>query len=216
MEPEYRDCVEIAEYFPDLLGHAGTDAEGAGGLPGGAGAANFIFAVRSLLRLGKYVPQAAIDEVAADDEMRNMTYDALKEANAEGRFPKQFRTQEAFARSDMVRWLVYPTELGRAPNEIELMKVAERNTGDGAVAYYLFRFRTTGKYWATKDGWMAGLAGGYLKAEIPTTSSQGDTFSTFEKWDKLKPDEHVDGIVGTIEEAQERKAAQEKEDKEGK
>jgi hypothetical protein len=31
--------------------------------------------------------------------------------------------QEAFAESDMVNWLTYPTELGHVPDKIELMQV---------------------------------------------------------------------------------------------
>jgi hypothetical protein len=93
----------------------------------------------------------------------------------------------------MVNWLVYPTELNRLPDEIELMKVVAVDTGmpGGIYDYYLFRFRTKEPHWAAKDGWMAGVSGPYLRNDQPTMESLGETFSTFTKWEAKTPDEHV-------------------------
>jgi hypothetical protein len=70
-------------------------------------------------------------------------------------FPEEFRTQGAFVESEMVDWLAYRTELGRAPDEIELMKVitVDSGTSDGRLDYFAFRFRTHEPYWAAEDGW---------------------------------------------------------------
>lgn len=198
-EDDYQRVLDVAEYFPDLLGYAGPAAQQIlrDTLALDDPRMSF-FAIRSLLQMHQDPPQAAIERVAADDEMRNMLYESLVKNHAEKRFPEKYHTQEAFARSEMVHWLVYPTELGRPPNDIELMKVTDISTQDGIYSYYLFRFRTTGKHEAAKDGWMAGLAGGYKKVNAPTTSSSGDTFSKFERFDAKTPDEHIRDITDLI------------------
>jgi hypothetical protein len=151
------------------------------------------FALISLLRLEKSVDKQHVVDVAAHAEMRNWLYSTLKHLDKSPLFPEEFRTQQAFAESDMVNWLVYPTELHRVPDDIELMKVVTVDTGlrDGIYDYYLFRFRTKEPHWAAKDGWMAGVSGPYLRKDEPTTESLGDTFSSFAKWDAKTPDAHV-------------------------
>jgi hypothetical protein len=101
----------------------------------------------------------------------------------------------------MVNWLVYPTELNRVPDEIELMKVVPVDTGlpGGIYDYYLFRFRTKEPHWAAKNGWIAGVSGPFLRGDEPTTDALGDTFSSFAKWDSKTPDEHVGDIRKLME-----------------
>lgn len=154
------------------------------------------FAITSLLRQGKEVDSPIIREVASSAEMRNLLYDWLVESNRASLFPEEFRTQEAFAESDMVNWLIYPTELGREPDEIELMKVVSIDTGteDGIIDYYVFRFRTHPPHWAAKDNWMAGVSGPFLRKDAPSTRSYGETFSSFESWDSKTPEEHVGNV----------------------
>jgi hypothetical protein len=154
------------------------------------------FAVVSLLRLGEPVDKKHIEDIARHAEMRNWLFTTLKHLGYSSLFPEKFRTQKAFAEADMVNWLVYPTELSRVPDEIELMKVVTVDTGlpDGIYDYYLFRFRTKEPHWAARDGWIAGVSGPYLRQDQPTTESLGDTFSTFTKWDAKTPDEHVGDI----------------------
>ncbi len=151
------------------------------------------FALISLIRLGKPVDKKDVEDVASYAEMRNWLYIALKQLASSSLFPEKFRTQKSFAEADLVNWLVYPTELNRAPDEIELMKVVTVDTGlpDGVYDYYLFRFRTKEPHWSAKDGWLAGVSGPFLRKDQPTTESLGDTFSTFAKWDAKTPDDHV-------------------------
>jgi hypothetical protein len=154
------------------------------------------FAVISLLRLGVPVDKNHVEDVARHAEMRNWLYTGLKGLGKSALFPETYRTQKSFAEADMVNWLVYPTELNRVPDEIELMKVVSVDTGlpGGIYDYYLFRFRTKPPHWAAKDGWMAGVSGPFLRTDQPTTDSLGDTFSSFAKWDAKTPDEHVGDI----------------------
>jgi hypothetical protein len=159
------------------------------------------FAVISLLRLGKAVDRKHVKDVARHAEMRNWHYGALNRLGQSALFPNQYRTQKAFAEAEMVNWLVYPTELNRAPHEIELMKVISVDTGssNGTCDYYLFRFRTAEPHWAAKNGWMAGIAGPFAQKDQPTTDALGDTFSTFAKWDAKTPDDHVNEIRALME-----------------
>lgn len=153
-------------------------------------------AVVAMLRAGLPVEQAQIDIVARSAEMRIHLHQALKEMGKLDLMPEKFATQASLAEGDLVNWLVYPTELNRVPDEIELMKeiTVPDDTSNRNLQVYLFRFRTFPPHWAASDGWMAGLAGPYDPDE-PPQSHGGATFSEFKKWDELSPDEHVSEIL---------------------
>ena len=159
------------------------------------------FALKSLLAHGRPLSIPAVVAVAGSTEVRNLLYDHLKEKNLTELIPARYRTQAALAESNMVRWLVYPTELGRAPDQIELKKVISLDTesDDGMLDYYLFRFRTLPPHWAAKDGWTAGVAGPFVRKDAPTTDSNGGTFSDFERWDSRTPDEHLGDVQELLE-----------------
>jgi hypothetical protein len=133
--------------------------------------------------------------------VRNLLFDHLKDKDLTELMPARYRTQAALAESNMVRWLLYPTELGRAPDQIEMKKVLSIDTesDDGILDYYLFRFRTLPPHWAAKDGWMAGVAGPFVRKESPTTDSNGGTFSDFEPWASRTPAEHMGDVQELLE-----------------
>jgi hypothetical protein len=151
------------------------------------------FAAISMLKLGMDVPREQIVAIAASDETRKWLFGRLKERNKLDQIPAEFRTQEALARSNMVQWLLYPTELGRPPDAIDAMGVATAKSFNGLVDFYVFRFRSSAEGFKN-DGWMAGVSGGYLRDQEPTDSDTGDTFSTFEKAEGKSPAEHVERI----------------------
>jgi hypothetical protein len=155
------------------------------------------FGIVSLLKHGKTVSTDVVNAVAASPEMRGWLYEELKRDHKIDLFPRRYLTQEAFAESEMVRWLVYPTELGRVPDEIELRKVVSADTRrpDGILDYYVFRFRTFKPHWAAKDGWMAGVAGPFLRKDAPSPNAFGGTFSKFEGWETKTPEQHVGDIA---------------------
>jgi hypothetical protein len=155
-----------------------------------------VFAIQSLLMHGERVDAKDVAEVAEFPEKRCLLLNVLKKFKRESLFPAKYSTQGMLAEGKMVHWLIFPTELGRAPDEIELMKRVTAETPEGPGDYFLFRFRTLGNHWAAKDGWMAGVAGPYLTQNQPTTSDGGHTFSIFAKWDSMTPDEHVEAIIG--------------------
>jgi DNA-binding transcriptional ArsR family regulator len=163
------------------------------------------FGVLALVKQGKAerVPAAAIERVAADAEMRAWLFEGLKALERRALFPARYLTQEALAEAEMVRWLVYPTELAQPPDAIELAKVVGVDTTEGPADYYLFKFRVSPPHPAAKDGWMVGTAGPFLRADEPTTEAQGGTFSSFEPWASRTPEEHVAHLRETIARAQE-------------
>lgn len=154
-----------------------------------------LFAAISLLRIGKGVPHSEFEKIAGSAETRNWLYKRLVKLERSELFPEAFFSQKAFAESDMVNWLIFPTELARVPDEIELMKIVSIPTPrNGPLDYYVFRYRTHAPHWAAKAGWTAGIAGPYLQKNAPSQKSYGDTFSSFDPWESKTPEEHVGNI----------------------
>ena len=153
------------------------------------------FAALASIRRGEAVQGEILERVAASAETRWALWKGLKDQGREDVFPARFRTQAAFAEARMVDWLVYPTELGRPPDRIELMKVvtSERRETGGPFDTYVFRFRSNHPSFREK-GWMAGVAGPFRRADAPTADDLGGTFSKFEKWESQSAEEHAEGI----------------------
>lgn len=172
-----------------------------------------LFAVVSLFRRDLEVKREHLEAVAANAERRNWLFSKLASLNKLSLFPERYRTQESFAESKMVNWLVYPTELGSEPDEIELMKTIEipNQDDDDIDLFYLFRFRTHEPHWAAEKGWMVGVSGPFSRKQAPTTNGGWSTFSSFEPWDSKSADEHFQGMVGTIEAYEEHAATRESE-----
>ena len=129
------------------------------------------YAVESLLALGREIPAQAVDALARDLEYAQMTYTALASAGKQALFPQEYATPEYLAKSDLVRWLTYPTELGKAPDEIEYIgKITYLFKKD---VYHVFKYRsgsdTLGD--ALKDKWLIGWS-----------SDSGGTFSNFDEY----------------------------------
>lgn len=164
-----------------------------------------MFAIISLIKLEKQFDIDLIEIIAADSECRKWLYDNLVSLRKAELFPLKYKSQKYFAESDMINWLLYPTELARMPDSIELMKIVEvdSKSEDGIVEFYLFRFKSNHKDWKD-EGWMAGISGYFPIKEKPSTSGYGYTFSCFDKWDSKSPDEHIQEIKDLLEEAYEK------------
>jgi hypothetical protein len=168
-------------------------------------------AVLSLLRHNAAVDDATVAEIAADPECRKWLFDGLHKLERTQLFPREFRNQIALAESDLVNWLLHPTELGRPPDEIEFVQTVpfDTETDVGWADCFLFRFRTHPPHWAARDGWMAGVSGPFLRKDQPTIQALGDTFSAFTPWDRKSVDEHVDDVRELIKSWRERHVVQE-------
>ena len=202
-EDSYQDARSLAALVLDVLGHVETE-EAERELSECVAYKDprlKMFAILGLVRLGKDPELVEFERVAASAESRIWLHRRLAELKRLDLYPPQYATQEAFAEGVMVNWLVYPTELARVPDAIELMAVVPRMYGDGEAEFYVFRFRTFEPHWAAEDGWTAGVAGPFMKSESPSPESYGGTFSTFSAWDECSPEEHVERIEALLEES---------------
>jgi hypothetical protein len=155
-----------------------------------------LYAVLSLLRHNEEVDPALVAEIAGCPESRKWLFDGLQKLERFHLYPTALRTQAALAESDLVNWLLHPRELGRAPDEIELMQVVTFNseTDAGWLDYYLFRFKVGGEHWAARLGWLAGVSGPFVRKDAPTIQSLGDTHSAYRPWDDKSQDDHVSDV----------------------
>ncbi len=125
------------------------------------------YAVETLLKFKKDLPADIIDELAQDLSYAELTYGTFLKYGKEELFPQKFATEEYLAKSDLVHWLIYPTELGKAPYAIELL-------GDITVKkekFYIFKYKSDSQNLTDdlKDEWLIGWS-----------SNEGGTFSNFD------------------------------------
>lgn len=101
-----------------------------------------------------------VKTLANDPSLRVVVFRILEEAGRTDLFPAEHLTKAKGAEGFMVNWLEYPTELGRAPNEIELLETV-LHAGDTELEYFVFMFRTLPPHWAARKSWMMGISGPY-------------------------------------------------------
>ena len=95
-----------------------------------------------------------------------MTYAILKMHGKTHLFPAELATEEYLAKSDLVHWLTYPTELGKEPDQIEYLgKVKKKEI------YHVFRYKSD------SDNLGEDLQGKWL---IGWSNNEGGTFSNFD------------------------------------
>jgi hypothetical protein len=204
-EDDYQEDRDLAALVLDVLGYPGT-TEANRELTEALAYIDpqlKLYAVLGLVRQGQAVPPEHLLAVAKSPETRNWLHDQLQNMGKVALFPPDCASQKDFAEGEMVTWLIYPTELGRAPDEIQLMAVVPRTYSDGEAEFFVFRFRTFEPHWAAKDGWIAGVAGPFLKGASPSTKAYGGTFSMFTPYDDLPPEEHVAKIEALLEKSRE-------------
>lgn len=132
------------------------------------------FAVESLLSLNHDIPQAVIDDLANDLAYARITYATLTQHGKEHLFPVHLNNPEYLAKSDLVHWLTYPTELGKAPDEIEYIgKITYLFKKE---VYYVFKYRSDSTTLGEE------LQGKWL---IGWSSDDGGTFSNFDEFEKF-------------------------------
>ena len=132
------------------------------------------YAVETLLALGQEVPQWVIDELANDLIQANLLYGALDRYGKTDLFPAGLKNEVYLAKSDLVHWLTYPTELGQAPEEIEYIgKIKYLFKKD---VYHVFKFRSESATLGDdlRGKWLIGWSG-----------TDGGTFSNFDEFEKF-------------------------------
>lgn len=125
------------------------------------------FAIDTLLSVGRSVPEDTIISLANDIVYADITYHLLKRYGLTSLFPNELATPEHLAKSDLVHWLTYPTELGKLPDAIEYLGKVDKKGED----YYIFR------YMSDSDNLGDSLKGKWL---IGWSNVDGGTFSNFD------------------------------------
>lgn len=160
------------------------------------------FRAIALLKHGESVADNELTWIAESPGDRYWLFQQLSRLGMDDRRPNSCLDQTLLAEGNMVDWLCFPTELGREPDEIELIHTETRNKSGGPrliswlkrrkpVDYFFFKFRVTEEHWSAADGWMVGMSGGYARNEQPTISHDGSTFSHFSKFEEKSLDEHI-------------------------
>ena len=131
------------------------------------------YAAETLLSLGTEPPRQVIDALAKDLFHANLIHGTLTQFGKAALFPAELNNEEYLAKSDLVHWLCYPTELGQAPDEIRYIgKITYLFKKD---VYHVFRFRSGSETLGDdlKDKWLIGWSG-----------NDGGTFSNFDEFEK--------------------------------
>lgn len=144
-----------------------------------------LFTVKTLAQTDKDIPEEIIRELAEDVSCAVILYLSLKKSGKLHLLPAEYATDEYIAKSDMTRWLEYPTELGKTPTELEYLgKVTVKKK-----SFHLFRFRSDSENLAEekRGKWLIGWS-----------SLEGGTFSPlaeYEKFVKKTPDKTLKHIA---------------------
>ena len=138
-----------------------------------------LFAIKNYVIHDIQIKEEIVNKVATNPEYAYRLYNILEKEGKQDIFPKAYNTQEYIARMHMIEWLMYPTELGKIPDEIECIGTIEEKD----VIYYIYQFKEAEG--AFKDfGYMMGISGGFPKQERPTSFHTGITFSKFQPIEK--------------------------------
>jgi hypothetical protein len=131
------------------------------------------FASLTLLRCNRDIPEKTAEELANDLVYAEGLYCALKAADKISLFPTALINDVYLAKSDLVHWLTFPTELGKAPDEIEYVG----KTIIKKEEYFIF------KYKSDSDKLSEDLKGKWL---IGWANDDGGTFSNFDEYEKFE------------------------------
>lgn len=129
------------------------------------------YAVKTLILAGKEISADIIVSLAHNLEYAKLTYELLSDVQRKTYFPTECSSPEYLAKSDMVRWLMYPTELGKAPDDIEFIgKITYLFKKD---KYYVFKYRSDSDTLSDnlKNKWLIGWS-----------NDDGGTFSNFDEY----------------------------------
>jgi uncharacterized protein YneF (UPF0154 family) len=131
--------------------------------------------------------------------LRQAVFQVLSTYDSLDLFPPSYNTIEKGAESYLVTWLEFPTELGRAPDEIQLL--TKILLEDGVSTYYVFKYASRQPKWAAKLNWMIGVAGPYH----PDSSAYDvpkRLFSRFNTVGTISPDDEVKWVHENINQHQ--------------
>ena len=175
------------EYIVDLVAHFLTDriTEQLTEVLTFASKEVRLFTIKSLAQTDSPIPEEMIVEMAKDVSCAVVLFLSLKKVNKTDLIPEEYRSEEYIARSDMTRWLEYPTELGKMPDELECLgkTVFKKST------FFVFRFRSDSENLEEnqRGKWLICCSAPELGIFSP--------FAEYEKYQKKTPEKTLKHII---------------------
>lgn len=123
--------------------------------------------IRQLLQAKKDVDIDLVARLAKNLEYASTLYSMLNHFEQGKLFPQEYTNNLYLSKSALIRWLLYPTELGKAPNKIEYIATEKIKKSE----YYIYKFMSDSNTLPdeNKNVWLVGWA-----------NADGNTFSDFE------------------------------------
>ena len=150
------------------------------------------------IETGQAVSPQEIEVLAARPEIRFMLFAMLREMKRPELLPTKYFSSVAQGESALAYWMMHPNELQDAPEAIELVETVKRASNGQEADFHVYRYKMPTGHWASKDGWILGLAGP-MKRDVEPYSELPGAFSRVGDIDgKLKPSELVDWYVGML------------------
>jgi len=140
------------------------------------------------LAANEHIPEADLMKIAEDPSLRCGLFKMLDAYNKNEIFPVAYLPIEKGAEGHLVNWLEFPTELGNAPDEIEI--ILKVTLPEEAIDYYAFKYRSQSPSWAEQLDWMIGVAGPYQKDSKPYDTPVR-VFSRFNSIGSITPEMEV-------------------------
>lgn len=137
----------------------------------------------------KTIKDSEVLSLVQNASLRYLVYLMLCEHNRQDLFPAEYYTHEKGAESFLANWLEFPTELGMAPDEIQLVK----SVAIDDMTYYVFKYRTMPPHWAAANNWMLGVSGPYLAETLPYDIPLR-VFSRFNTLNHISPEDEVNWV----------------------
>jgi len=130
--------------------------------------------------------------MAKNPALRHGVFRALEVYNKGNLFPAAYFTREKGAEGFLVNWLEFPTELGNAPDEVELLTIVTLQDSE-ELDYYVFKYKTKIPHWIGQHNWMIGVSGPYGKDSLPYDIPLR-VFSRFNTVDSISPEQEVQWV----------------------
>lgn len=147
------------------------------------------------LTTGQSIAERDLLVIAKDPSLRCGLFKMLNAFNKKDLFPKAYYTIEKGAEGYLVNWLEFPTELGNAPDEIEIIrKITMKNE---LIDYYAFKYRSQSPNWAKQLDWMIGVSGPYQENSKPYDTPVR-VFSRFNSLGSITPEMEVEWVHNNI------------------
>jgi hypothetical protein len=150
------------------------------------------------LAQGEPVSRAEVAQLAAMPHTRRMLYGLLKHFERLDLFPAELRDARTQAEAALAYWLLHPNEFQDVPAEMALVERVAREVDGEAVAFYVFRFRMGEGHWAANSGWLLGLAGPFIRRDVPYANPAGAFARGGDRFGETSPEELVDWFIGMV------------------